>query len=151
MKNKDEILKEIKVLKESNPSEFKELKIEVEHLSTDEDSDHHSPKKSSPKNEMPVIKESALEADEYGHTPLSTAIEEGNIEQVRTMYSITKTLTDADLLRTVAIDMMDKDVQNLYYIDEDVVFEICSGVEYQLRLMGESTEDIISIYNSEEA
>lgn len=146
-KNKDEILEEIKVLKEKNLSEFKELKTEVEHISTDEGSDHHSPKKNSPKKEMPVIKESALEADEYGHTPLSTAIEEGNIGQVRDMYSVTKNLNDADLLRTIAIDMMDKTVQQEYELTRDIVSTIYSEAKYQLKVMGEDIDMVIDAYN----
>lgn len=152
-KNKDEILEEIKVLKENNPSEFKELKKEIRlaiaDMSTD-DEGHHSPKnkflQNIKENELPVIDKEALKGDKWGHCKLSYAIEDGDIKLIEQMYQLQEKLSDADLLKRIAIDLMNKSIQSHYEIDEKVVSEIYSGIEYQLRLIGEDISDVMDVH-----
>jgi len=150
---KDKIIEEIKSLKLDNPSDFKELKKELKVAFTDRstDDESHSPKNQFSQNikekELPIINEGALKGDEYGHTPLSTAIEEGNIEQVRKMYSVEKSLSDADLLRAIAVDMMDSDVQAKYDLSRDIISTVYSEAKYQLKVMGEDIDAVIDAYN----
>ena len=153
MKNRNEIIEDIKVLKKDNPNEFKglkqELKVALAEMSTDEEG--HSPKNKflqiDKEKELPVIKEEALKGDKYGNTPLSIAMEEGNIEQVRQMYSVERSLSGADLLRVIAIDVTDNKVRENYNISKDVALTIYSEAKYQLDLMGEDTSEVVDAYN----
>jgi hypothetical protein len=153
MKNK--IIEEIKSLKLDNPSDFKELKKELKVAFTDRSTDDegHSPKNQFSQNiqekELLTINEEALKGDKYGNTPLSLAIEEGNIEKVREIYVIGKSLSDADLLRAIAIDVTSHDIQETYNINEGVALRIYSEARDQLNLMGEDTSTIVDAYNFE--
>lgn len=155
-KNKDEILEEIKVLKESNPSEFKELKKEIKvalvDMSTD-DEGHHSPQnkflQSLKERKLPVIDEEALKGDEWGNCDLSIAIEDGNIKKVREIYKTADSLNDADLLRSIAIDVTQSEVREFFQMSRDTALTIYSEAKYQLNLMGEDTSEVVESYNFE--
>lgn len=150
MKNKDKIITKINnKLNNLSESKLEEIGSYFENRHTDSSSTEHSPKtgKLQYKSELPVIKEEALVADEYGHTPLSTAIEEGNIRQVREMYGAEETLNDADLLRTIAVAMMNSNVQEEYNLSRDIFSTVYSEAKYQLKLMGEDINAVIDAYN----
>jgi hypothetical protein len=109
--------------------------------------------KKSAEEDMPLkidklpINKKHLIADEYDNTPLSLAIEEGNVEKVRQMYSIEKPLSDADLLRAIAIDITHNEVRESYNISKDIALTIYSEVKHQLNLMGEDTSEVVDAYN----
>lgn len=153
MKNKNEIIEDIKVLQKDNPIEFKglkqELKIAFTDMSTDDEG--HSPKNKVlqviKEKELPVIKEGSLKGDKYGNTPLSLAIEEGNIEQVKQMFFVESILSNAELLKIIALDMTTKEVQDEYNILQEVASTIYAEAKYQLDLMGEETIEIVNAYN----
>lgn len=150
---KEKIIEEIKSLRHDDFNSFKslreDLKVTLTDMSTDEEG--HSPKNKFlqiiKERELPLINEEALNGDKYGNTPLSIAMEEGNIEKVRQMYSVEKSLSDADLLRAIAIDVTHNEVRENYNISKDVALTIYSEAKYQLDLMGEDTSEVVDAYN----
>jgi len=127
-------------------SESKLAKIDgyFENMTTDTSSNEHSPKA----RKLPIINKEALVADKYGNTPLSLAIEEGNIEQVRELYKIQKEeLGDTELLKKIAIDMMNSSIQEHYNLTQDIFSRVYSEAKYQLDLLGEDTTEVIDAYN----
>ena len=152
---KEKIIEDIKSLRQDDFNSFtslkKELKVAFTDMSTDEEG--HSPKNQFSQNikakELPIIHEEALNGDKYGNTSLSLAIEEGNLEKVREIYVVDKSLSDADLLREIAIDITSHDMQETYNINEGVALRIYSEARDQLNLMGEDTSTIVDAYNFE--
>jgi hypothetical protein len=152
-----EVLKEeIKILKENNPSGFqdvkKKIKVALTDVSTD-DEGHHSPKNEFLQNVeekvLPVIDKEALKGDEWGNCDLSNAIEDGNIKKVREIYKTTEDLNDADLLRSIAIDVTHSEVREFFKMSRDTALTIYSEAKYQLNLMGEDTSEVVESYNFE--
>ena len=95
------------------------------------------------------IKKDDLLPDKYGNTPLSLSIEEGNIEKIRQIYNTPhKTYTDTELLKKIAIDMMNHDIQRQYNLSKDVISRIYSEAKYQLDLLGEDTTEVIDAFIS---
>jgi|APGre2960657423_1045063.scaffolds.fasta_scaffold14024_2 hypothetical protein len=163
--SKDTIRKEFKQLSKKDQEEL--LKEYNKHFSTDDDSDpsskEYSPKKdesiqvtseiieqdiSSYLNSIEKLKQYFI-GDKYNNSPLSRAIEEGKISQVREMYPIKESLSDAKLLQKIAIDITHDTAQENYHISKDVALRIFSEVEHQLNLMGEDTTEVVEAYNFE--
>jgi aromatic ring-opening dioxygenase LigB subunit len=65
------------------------------------------------------------------------------------MYSVEESLSDADLLRAIAIDVTHNEVRENYNISKDVALTIYSEAKYQLNLMGEDTSEVVDAYNFE--
>ena len=84
-----------------------------------------------------------LVTDKYGNTPLSLAIEAGDMEKVRQMYSA-HTGGDADLLKRIAVDSMNPSIQE--HLSWDARSRIYSEAKYRLDLLGEDTTDVIDAY-----
>jgi len=139
--SKDKLKEEFKRLAKKDQKELIQEYMTHENFSTDDD-DHeiHS------KNPINIDK-AALIGDKYGNSPLSLAIEEGNILQVRDMYKVTEELTNADLLKKIALDMMNTNVQEHYSLTQDVFSRVYSEAKYQLDLLGEDTTEVIDAYN----
>ena len=98
---------------------------------------------------MTIINKNYLIPDKYGNTSLSLAIEEGNIQKVRQMYSPPNyTDSDIELLKRIAIDMMNHNIQEQYGLSWDIFSRIYSEAKYQLDLQGEDTTDVIDVYNN---
>jgi len=141
--SKDKLKEEFKQLPKKDQKELIQEYITHEQFSTDDDSEreiHYS------KNLINIDKE-ALIGDKYGNSALSLAIEEGDIEQVRKIFVVKKDLSDADLLRTIAVDMMDKNIQKEYGLSQDIVSVVYSEAKYQLKVMGEDIDSVIDAYD----
>jgi hypothetical protein len=156
--SKDIIRKEFKQLPKKDQEEL--LKEYNAHFSTDEDSDHSSREYSPKKDESIQVTSEIIEqdidklkqyfiGDKYNNSKLSLAIEEGRIDQVKEMYPIKTSLSDAEFLQKIAIDVTYNKVQETYNISKDVALRIFSEVEQQLNLMGEDTTEVVEAYNFE--
>lgn len=151
-KNKNEIIEDIKTLKQTNPVEYKELKQEFKNTlayqSTDDEG--HSHKEDSfekDKKEIPIIKESALKGDKWGNSELSYAIENDEIDRIKEIYNVSNEINKSSLFKMIALDMTDKAVQDQYHIELNVASTIYSEAKYQLDLMGEETIELVEAYN----
>lgn len=128
-----------------------ENKTNIHDLSTDDD-EYVVKNKLLPsiqEKEVIEVKEGALKADKYGNTPLSLAIEDGNISVAREMYPLDKGLSVAEFFKRIALDMTSPELQNEYKITPNVALNIYSESKYQLNLMGEDTSEIVEAYNFE--
>ena len=134
--SKDKLKEEFKQLPKKDQKELIQEYIAHEQFSTDDDSDREI-----------HIDIKSLVGDKYGNSALSLAIEEGNIEQIRKIFVIKKDLSDADLLRTIAVDMMDRNIQKEYGLSRDVVSAVYSEAKYQLKVMGEDIDSVIDAYD----
>lgn len=92
------------------------------------------------------IKKDDLIADKYGNTPLSLAIEKGNIEIIRQIYDTQKTYTHIELLKKIAIDIMNPTIQKQYDLSKDIYSKIYSEAKYQLDLLGEDITEVIDAF-----
>jgi len=90
------------------------------------------------------VKKDYLIPDKYGNTPLSIAIEEGNIEKIRQIYNSQEPYTE--LLKRIAIDIMQPNIQRQYNLSKDVISRIYSEAKYQLDLLGEDTTEVIDAF-----
>lgn len=152
---KNRIIQEIQSLKSEDPNGFKELKKEIQDtvmthdISTD---DEHTPRThflpTIQEKHLPNIKPEVLKTDNYGNSLLSVAIEEGNMDEIKKMYIADNNISDAELLKKIAIDIMDPDVQAEYNVSDDTASVIYSEAKYQLKLMGEDISEIIDVYHS---
>lgn len=91
------------------------------------------------------IKKDDLIADKYGNAPLSLAIEKGNIEKIRQIYD-TQTYTNLELLKKIAIDIMNPTIQKQYDLSKDIYLKIYSEAKYQLDLLGEDITEVIDAF-----
>lgn len=92
------------------------------------------------------INKKHLIADKYGNTPLSLAIEEGNIEKIREMCEMKNKYSDAELLKKIAIDILSYSNKE-YGLHQDIFSRIYSEAKYQLDLLGEDITEVINAYN----
>ena len=94
------------------------------------------------------INKDDLIPDKYGNTLLSLSIEEGNIEKIRQIYNTKETFSHTELLKKIAIDIMDPTIQRHYNLSKDVISRIYSEAKYQLDLLGEDTTEVIDAFIS---
>lgn len=94
------------------------------------------------------INKDNLIPDKYGNTLLSLSIEEGNIEKIRQIYNTKETFSHTELLKKIAIDIMDPTIQKVYDLSRDVFSRIYSEAKYQLDLLGEDTTEVIDAFIS---
>jgi len=92
------------------------------------------------------IKKEDIIPDKYGNTLLSIAIEKGKLDKIREIYYPQNIYTDTELLKRIAIDMMNPIIQKQYDLSKDVYSRIYSEAKYQLDLLGEDTTEIIDIF-----
>ena len=90
------------------------------------------------------VKKDDLIPDKYGNIPLSIAIEEGNIEKIRQIYNSQEPYTE--LLKRIAIDIMQPTIQKQYNLSKDVFSRIYLEAKYQLDLLDEDTSEVIDAF-----
>ena len=89
----------------------------------------------------------ALKADQYGDTPLSETIEDGNIEKVKELIGAKDSpLTDAELLTNIGIAVTDEKIREKLGIDKKTAANIFDGSLYQLTLLGEDISELMDSY-----
>jgi hypothetical protein len=89
----------------------------------------------------------ALEADQYGDTPLSEAIEDGDIEKVKELIGAKDSpLTDAKLLANIGIAVTDAEIRDKLGIDKKTAANIFDGSLDQLTLLGEDISELMDSY-----
>lgn len=150
MKNKNEIIEDIKVLKKGNPNEFKGLKKElteyIAHLSTDEDSDHSVEKSFSKikQEEEPraEIKEYLKPLDKYHNSQLNFDIQEQNFEQIKSTFNF-QDEGEVNILRKLSFFLLDEKYRIEYDINKDMVTSILGDAIHKLELLGENVTDIV--------
>jgi len=154
MKNKNEIMEEIKVLKNSNPNQFKGLKKELKeyiaHLSTDEDSDYSVDKIIPKKQELKLdndLKEYFKSlGDKRGTSDLLLDLVEKDFYEINKHLNF-EGLDNVEVLRTLSNNICSNEYRGLYDIKNDVALSIYVEVKTQLELLGEDVADIISHYD----
>ena len=108
---------------------------------------HNAPENIDSSKLFPEIDKRALKADEAGNCGLSLAIEECKFHTIRELYKTQKKLSDADLLRKIAFDMTNSDVQAKYGLSKNVTSHIYSEARDQLIYMGEDVDSVIDACN----
>ena len=63
------------------------------------------------------------------------------------MYTVQDGCSDAELLKKIALDSMDKNFQTEYSLSQDIIFNVYSGAKWQLKFMGEDIEEVIDAYD----
>lgn len=90
----------------------------------------------------------ALKADQYGDTPLSETIEDGDIEEVKKLIMAKDLpMTDAELLTNIGIAVTNAEIRDKLGIDKKTASNIFNGSLYQLTLLGEDISELMDAYN----
>lgn len=98
--------------------------------------------------DLPDKPASALRADQYGDTPLSETLEDGDIEEVKKLIMAKDSpLTDAELLTNIGIAVTDAEIRDKLGIDKKTAANIFNGSHHHLTLLGEDTTDLMKAYN----
>lgn len=89
----------------------------------------------------------ALRANQYGDTPLSETLEDGDIEEVKKLIMAKDSpLTDAELLTNIGIAVTDAEIRDKLGIDKKTASNIFNGSLYQLTLLGEDISELMDSY-----
>ena len=139
-KNKDEILEEIKVLKENNPSEFKELRTEIGHLSTDEESDRSI--------EDSFSKKEKLSKDVYEVFSDSKFLDALRDKDFTYVASLLKYNLNADASYNQMLKDISYSIKNID-ISKDIKTNIFITATDELMLLGEDVTEIMQHYYSD--
>lgn len=81
--------------------------------------------------------------DKHGNSPLSLAIEEGNIKQIKEIYPISEELSDTELLAHVARDINDKTIRESYGITDEVAKRAYGEINDWFHIHGEDTTELV--------
>ena len=81
--------------------------------------------------------------DKHGNSPLSLAIEEENIKQIKEIYPISEELSNTELLAYIARDINDKEIRESYGITDDVAKRAYGEINDWFHLHGEDTTELV--------
>jgi hypothetical protein len=139
-KNKDEILEEIKVLKENNPSEFKELRTEIGHLSTDEESDRSIEDSFSQKEKL-----SKDVYEVFSDSKFLDALRDKDFTYVASLlkYNLNADASYNQMLKDISYSIKNID------ISKDIKTNIFITATDELMLLGEDVTEIMQHYYSD--
>jgi len=152
-KKKNEIIEDIKTLKQTNPVEYKELKQEFKNAlayqSTDDEDHSHkedSFEKDNQKIETDLFAEYFEAIDKYGNCGLSIDLQTKNFNEIKEAFNL-KSLSDSEMLKKFAFSMCSKDYITTNSIDQNVATTVFGEARDQLELMGEDITDILQSYS----
>lgn len=152
MKNKNEIIEDIKTLKQNNPTEYKELKQEFKNAlayqSTDDEGHSHkedSFEKDNQKINFSPIKEKFKPIDEWNNSTISNLLEQEKFNELKNLLNLQSDYNSTNLLKQLASNMTDPNFLDQYGITANVSLRIFSEARDQLNLLGENITDSIDV------
>lgn len=152
MKNKNEIIKDIKILEQTNPKEYKELKQEfrktLTYQSTDDEGHSHkddSFEKDNQKINFSLIKEKFKPIDKWNNSEISNLLEQEKFNELKKLLNLQIDYNSTNLLKQLASNMTYPNFLDQYGITENVSLRIFSEARDQLNLLGENITDSLDV------